>query len=212
MEIHTLFFDLDNTLYPKSSGLMDAIRNRIIDYMRDEMKLDNEEISSIREYSLKRYGTTLVGLIELYGIDQQYYLEYVHSINLQDYLKPDPETTKTLQALPQRKFIFSNADSNHIHRVLDYLGVRDFFEGIIDVHQLMPYVKPKPEAFERALVAAGMTSWDGCAFIDDYLPNILTAEKKGIYSILIDENSESHYKNCIPSIYFLKDLLNSKGI
>jgi len=63
VEIHTLFFDLDNTLYPKSSGLMDAIRNRIIDYMRDEMKLDNEEISSIREYSLKRYGTTLVGLI-----------------------------------------------------------------------------------------------------------------------------------------------------
>ena len=59
---HTIFFDLDNTIYPKSSGLMDAIRDRIITYMQVRLGLEMPEILALRQYSLQKYGTTVIGL------------------------------------------------------------------------------------------------------------------------------------------------------
>ena len=82
------------------------------------------------------------------------------------------------------------------------------FDCIIDVHALMPNVKPQPEAFEKALSITELNSWDGCAFVDDYLPNILAAENLGIFSILVDEAGDQDYINKIPSLKDLKDFLN----
>lgn len=204
---HTLFLDLDNTLYPKSSGLMDAIRDRIISYMGNIMKMSESQIRETRDYSLKKYGTTLIGLIELYGIDKQHYLDYVHDLALDDYLTRDPDLPSILNALPQKKVIFSNADLGHIERVLEFLQIREIFDHIIDVHILMPNVKPQPEAFAKALVSAGLSSWDGCIFVDDYLPNIFSAEKLGIFSVLVDESGEENYAHGIQSIHQLNDFL-----
>jgi putative hydrolase of the HAD superfamily len=206
--IYTLFLDLDNTLYPKSSGLMDAIRDRIISYMGEIMRLSVDEIKSIRQYSLKKYGTTLIGLMELYGIDKQHYLDYVHDLDLSKYLTKDPKMVGALKAISLKKVIFSNADHDHVRRVLNYLGMDGLFDCIIDVHALMPNVKPQPEAFEKALSITELNSWDGCAFVDDYLPNILAAENLGIFSILVDEAGDQDYINKIPSLKDLKDFLN----
>ena len=67
---HTIFFDLDNTIYPKSSGLMDAIRDRIITYMQTRLGLEMPEILALRQYSLQKYGTTVIGLKERFNIDE----------------------------------------------------------------------------------------------------------------------------------------------
>lgn len=209
--LHTIFFDLDNTLYPKSSGLMDAIRDRIISYMRDVMNLDDNEIRSIREYSLKKYGTTLIGLIELFGVNKQHYLDYVHDLDLSVYLKKDPAIINILKSLPQRKLIFSNADQDHVLRVLDFLCIRGFFDCIIDVHTLMPNVKPQTEAFQKALKVSGLKSWDGCVFLDDDFPNIAKADEIGIFSILVDEFEKTEFKNRITSLLHLQYLLSSKN-
>jgi len=205
---HTLFLDLDNTLYPKSSGLMDAIRDRIISYMGDIMKMSESQILETRDYSLKRYGTTLIGLMELYGIDKQQYLDYVHDLVLEDFLIRDPDLISNLIALPQKKVIFSNADLGHVERVLDFLEIREIIDHIIDVHILMPNVKPQPEAFAKALASAGLCSWDGCVFVDDYLPNVIAAESMGIFSILVDETGELNHTHCIRSICQLNDFLH----
>lgn len=204
---HTLFFDLDNTLYPKSSGLMDAIRDRIISYMGKIMGMTDSQICETREYSLKKYGTTLIGLMELYRIDKQHYLDYVHGLVLEDFLIRDPEIVSILNAFPQRKIIFSNADLGHVNRVLDYLQIREVFDHIVDVHVLMPNVKPQPEAFTKALATAGLSTWEGCVFVDDYLPNVLAAENLGIFSVLVDETGEQDHANRITSIKQLKDFL-----
>ena len=205
--IHTLFLDLDNTLYSKSSGLMDAIRDRIISYMSNIMKMTDTQIAEVRTYSLKKYGTTLIGLMELYGIDKQHYLDYVHDLDLNDFLVKNNTVIETLKVLPQRKVIFSNADSGHVHRVLSFLEISQFFDCIIDVHVLMPNVKPQPEAFYKALKAAGLSSWDGCIFFDDYLPNVQAAEKLGILNILMDETDQQEYPRRITSIESIKDFI-----
>jgi putative hydrolase of the HAD superfamily len=208
---HTLFLDLDNTLYPKSSGLMDAIRDRIISYMHERLGLEDPEILAIRKYSLQKYGTTLLGLKERFEIDEFEYLDYVHNINLADYLENDIHLKTLIESYPQRKIIFTNSDKNHVERILKFLNINDLIETVVDIHSLMPNLKPHKEAFIKALEIAGLSSWEGCAFIDDYPANIDQAREMGIYSILIDEDTQYQDYLKISSIYDLPSLIPSKS-
>jgi putative hydrolase of the HAD superfamily len=205
--IHTLFIDLDNTIYPKSSGLMDAIRDRIIGYMNEKLGLNESEIIAIRHDSLQKYGTTLLGLKERYDIDENEYLDYVHNINLAEYLKKDKDLELLLKSYSQRKIIFTNGDRKHVDRILKYLDISDFFDEIIDIHILMPFLKPHKEAFDKALEIAQISSWNGCAFLDDHPANIEQARKLGIYSILIDEKSQFQDNLKITSLIELPTLI-----
>jgi putative hydrolase of the HAD superfamily len=205
--LHTLFIDLDNTLYPKSSGLMDAIGERITIYMRTRLGLEEPEIFSIRDYSLQKYGSTVIGLKERFDIDEYEYMDYVHDVPLENHLKKDLRLNTLLESYPQRKIIFTNADRKHVDRILEYLGVRSFFEDVIDIQAMMPHLKPHEKAFTKALEIAQLPSWDNCVFIDDHPSNIGQARKMGINSILIDEKSKFQDVQSIRSIYDLPSLI-----
>ena len=49
MRLTTLFFDLDGTLYSNSTGLWDAIRDRIHLYMPDRMVIPEKDVKQLRE-------------------------------------------------------------------------------------------------------------------------------------------------------------------
>jgi putative hydrolase of the HAD superfamily len=49
MRFSTLFFDLDETLYPKNSGLWQAIAGRITIYMAGQMGFPPDQVAGIRE-------------------------------------------------------------------------------------------------------------------------------------------------------------------
>ena len=208
---HTIFFDLDNTIYPKSSGLMDAIRDRIILYMQDRLGLEMPEILALRHYSLQKYGTTVIGLKERFDIDEFEFMDYVHDINLADHLSKNIDLRNLITAYRQRKYIFTNADMNHVNRILKFLDLEDLFDGIIDIHAMMPNLKPRREAFDKALEIARLSTWDGCAFLDDYPANIEQARNLGIYSILIDERSQHQDDLKITSLFELPKLITASA-
>ncbi len=203
----TLFFDLDNTLYPADCGLWEAIGGRIESYLKNEIKMQEEEITAFRLHCREKYGTALQGLKHLYQVDDAHYLKYVHDVNLSDYLKPDSRLTALLEALPQRKIVLTNSDINHARNVLSFLDIEHFFEFIIDVNQLSPYVKPQKESFTKALDLAGLDSADGCVFMDDHLPSVQNAAEMGFLSILIGLAPESEYPYQITDIYRLPEIL-----
>ena len=190
---------------------MDAIRDRIITYMRERLGLQEQEILALRQYSLQKYGTTLLGLKERFEIDEFEYLDYVHNINLTDHLKKDIRLKVLLKSYPQRKIIFTNADKNHVDRILKFLDISHLFDIVIDIHALMPHLKPHKEAFDKALEIAHLPSWDGCAFMDDHPANIEQARKMGIYSILIDERSQYQDGLKISSIFELPSLIQNQS-
>ena len=206
---HTIFFDLDNTIYPKSSGLMDAIGDRIITYMQDRLGLEMPEILALRKYSLQKYGTTVIGLKERFDIDEFEFMDYVHDIDLADHLTKNIDLRNLISAYPQRKFIFTNADMNHVNRILEFLDLKDLFTAVIDIHTMMPHLKPHREAFDKALEIARLTSWGGCAFLDDHPANIEQARNLGIYSILIDESSQHQDELKISSLFELPKLIST---
>jgi pyrimidine 5'-nucleotidase len=207
---HTIFFDLDNTLYPADSGLWEAIGAHIETYLSEEMHMSVNDADKFRIYCRENFGTTLQGLKSLYDIDEQQYLKYVHDVDLSLYLSKDQHLISLIESLPQRKIIFTNADENHSRHVLRYLEIEPFFEQIIDVHKLKPYVKPDPESYRKALELAEISSAGDCIFLDDYLPNVLGAQEAGYFSVLVS-NKINDYPHQIQDIFGLPDILTTNS-
>ncbi|MEN6482389.1 MAG: pyrimidine 5'-nucleotidase [Anaerolineaceae bacterium] len=183
-----LFFDLDDTIYPKSSGLWDAIGKRIDLYIYEKLAFPQNDVPAIRKNLFSRYGTTLRGLQIEYGIDPYDYLAFVHDIPLDQYLNPNPKLNQMLEQLPNSKYIFTNSDSNHATRVLDSLEINpQHFTKIIDILSVSPFCKPHKEAFYTALTLIEPTTSD-YLLIDDNIHNIETAENLGWDAIYVNED------------------------
>jgi putative hydrolase of the HAD superfamily len=185
MQFTTFFFDLDDTLYPPATGLWGAIAGRINQYMIERLDLQPKQAVSIRENYFRKYGTTLRGLQANHNVDMDDYLAFVHDVPLEKYIHPDPEARKAIESIPARKFIFTNADTNHAKRVLAITGLQGLFDGIIDVHTIAPFCKPMPEAFELALKAAGGPEPRTCVLLDDQGRITRAAHSLGMYTILM---------------------------
>jgi pyrimidine 5'-nucleotidase len=189
MRFNTIFFDLDETLYPTSSGLWMEIRKRINIYLRDRMGFPPDQIEVLREKYFREYGTTLRGLQANYKVEMEEYLAFVHDVPLEKYIHPDDSMRKVIEALSARKYIFTNADSAHANRVINVLGLQGIFDGILDVHTIAPYCKPMPESFKLALQAAGSPDPNTCALLDDQARVTITARHQGLFTILVGKES-----------------------
>lgn len=187
MKFTTIFFDLDDTLYPPATGLWKEIKGRIGLYMYERMNIPQEEVHSLREKYLLEYGTTMRGLQAHHKIDTEDFLAFVHDLPLKDYLTPNLILHDIIASLPTRNLIFTNADSNHADRVLTALGLRDLFETIIDVNKINPYCKPMPESFQIAMKFANESDASKCVMIDDINRTTRAAKEQGLFSILYNE-------------------------
>jgi putative hydrolase of the HAD superfamily len=188
VSIDTIFFDLDATLYPESNGLWPAIRNKIDQYMREQIKIPKSKIPQLREHYFIHYGTTLRGLQIHYGVEAPEYLNYVHDLPLHQYLQPDPELRAMLLSIPKQRWIFTNSDRPHAERVMDVLGISDCFDGMVDVYTMEPHCKPRPEAYQLALELAGAPDPRTCALLDDSTRNLAPAKEMGFFTILVGQN------------------------
>jgi putative hydrolase of the HAD superfamily len=184
MVFSTIFFDLDDTLYPASSGLWPTLKARMSQYMIERMQIPADIVPVLREKYFREYGTTLRGLQARHKIDVQDFLAYVHDVKLTDYLQPDLEQQSVLASLPTRNLIFTNSDVSHTRRVLGVLQIEKYFVDIIDVNRLAPYCKPNPESFELALKIAGESNPSKCVMIDDLPSTVKAAKDLGLFSIL----------------------------
>jgi putative hydrolase of the HAD superfamily len=207
----TVFFDLDGTLYPPTSGLWPVLKARITRYMIERLKIPESEVPGLRESYFRRYGTTLRGLQANGRVDTEEYLAFVHDVPLEQYLHPDPIQQSALKALPTKNLIFTNADAIHARRVLRTLHIEPHFEGIIDVHSMHPHCKPSPAAFELAMRTAGEPQPDKCALIDDLPHTTRAASEAGMFSVLFWGQPEDENADAVCSDWSrLPNLLNGK--
>ena len=184
MRFTTLFFDLDDTLYPASSGLWRAIKERMNLYMRDHMGIPETDVPLLREQYYKMYGTTLRGLQERHHVNTEDFLAFVHDLPLKDFLTPNPTQREIIASLPSRKLVFTNADVHHARRVLAALQLDDLFETIIDINAVAPYCKPMPESFAIAQELADEPDPRKCVMIDDLPRTTRAALNVGMASLL----------------------------
>ncbi len=188
--IKIIAFDLDETLYPSKTGLMEAINERIKLYMVQKLGFDPAEVESIRQRYYVKYGTSLRGLMVEYNIDPDDYLHFVHDVPLERYLSPDNfRLREALSRIPLEKVIFTNASREHAVNVLKYLGLEGIFSRIVDIRDLGFICKPHPEAYERFLEIVGAKG-EECILVDDTPRNLVAARAFGIITVLVGKEPQ----------------------
>ena len=185
MAFEFVIFDLDNTLYPRGSGVMEEIGRRIQVWLCQRLDVSWEEAIELRRRYLQRYGTTMGGLLVEHDLDVDGYLSFVHDIPIEHHLDPDPALAEMLAGIPLRKVIYTNATSEHAQRVLRALGITDHFERIIGIREVGLRNKLSREAYDRMLTLLG-TEGEVCIMVEDSPHNLPPAKAVAMTTILID--------------------------
>jgi putative hydrolase of the HAD superfamily len=206
-----LFFDLDNTLYSRSLGVVSRIDRRINEYLAWRVGVPAADVDRLRRRYWQEHGTTLRGLTVCHAVDPDDYLAYVHDIELDDLLKPARELGELLDRVPGRKAVFSNASRGHAERVLQLLDLQGAFELVIGLEDLGYVPKPLPEAYRVALDRAGARA-AGSALIDDLRPNLATAKRIGMRTVWVtgDESpADDVVDHVVPDIFGIETVFRA---
>jgi putative hydrolase of the HAD superfamily len=207
MSFEYIIFDLDNTLYPRDSGVMGEIGRRIQAWLCDRLGLTWQEAVDLRRDYLNRHGTTMGGLMTEHDIEVDEYLDFVHDIPIEDYLTTDPALVQMLKKIPLRKVIYTNATSEHGRRVLQALGVVDQFECIIGIEEVGLRNKFNREAYTRVL-ALLKTAGPACIMVEDSARNLQPAKELGLTTILVDGEDEVSADFSVKSVLEVGQVVN----
>jgi len=140
--VDSWIFDLDNTLYSGDTAFFKQIDVKMTAFVSRFLDLPPLEARKVQKQYLFEYGTTLSGLMAVHKMDPEEFLDDVHDISL-DSLTPDPSLRTAIDALPGRKFIFTNGSQKHAENVGTHLGIYDLFDGVFGIEDA-DYV-PKPQ-------------------------------------------------------------------
>ena len=186
--VDTWIFDLDNCLYPASSGLFTLIDERMSAYIQRLLDVDAVEARKVQKQHFHDHGTTLAGLMMHQGVDPHHFLGDVHAIAL-DRIAPDPRLARGLARLPGRKLIFTNGDAPYAQRVLDAIGIGDAFEALHDIHAAELSPKPNLHGYRLLLERFGIEP-ARALMVEDMAQNLLPAKKLGMTTVWVDNGSE----------------------
>jgi putative hydrolase of the HAD superfamily len=190
MAISVVLFDLDNTLYPASNGLMQHLDARIGVFFEETFRLSPEDSLRLRRQYYHDFGTTLRGIQHHHGdVDTERYLQYVHDLAFEDFLVADALLDAALEALPARKVVFTNSPREYAEQVLARLGIKHHFERIFDVRFFDFVCKPDPSCYERVLDELGIQGTEAI-MIEDMAKNLPPAARLGITTILLESSEQ----------------------
>jgi putative hydrolase of the HAD superfamily len=186
--IRDWIFDLDNCLYPASTGLFSLIDERMGAYIERLLGCDPTEAKRVQKAHFHQHGTTLAGLMLEHGIDPHDFLENVHDIPL-DRVQCDERLGRLLARLPGRRFVFTNGDAPYARRVLDAIGVHEHFDDLHDIHASELRPKPDPHGYELLCERFGILP-KHALLADDMVKNLAPAKALGMTTVWVDNGSE----------------------
>ncbi|RTL54938.1 MAG: pyrimidine 5'-nucleotidase [Rhodocyclaceae bacterium] len=184
-------FDLDDTLHDASAHIFPHINRAMTAYVAEHLQVDEAEANRLRMDYWRRYGATLTGLMRHHGTDPHHFLWHTHQFpEFHEQLVFDGAVKAVLRTLPGRKIVFSNAPGHYARRVLNAMGILHLFDGIWCLEELRFVPKPFPSAFRRLLQRERLTARD-CIMVEDSLPNLHTARRLGMKTVLISRQSRT---------------------
>ena len=212
--IEYLLLDLDNTLYPKSSGLEDFIRDRMAEFVVRHLELPPDRAAELRSSGLARHGTTLRWLVEEHDLSEvEEFISFVHPHNVDWFLTPeDREVTRVaLGEIQLPASVLTNAPIEHAERVLGWLGIRDRFENVFDIRFNKFAGKPHQSAYTQALRGIGAGP-ETTLFVDDMLQYLIPFRDLGGHAVHVtSESIQEPGISSIRSIAELASIINSRG-
>lgn len=176
-------FDLDDTLYPRSRGIHRQLKQRVVLFIADHLKIDPVAAEAVHLDYYDRFGATLQGLVELHGVAPRTFLDFIHDVDLSA-LVPDDGLIAALRALPGRRVVFTNASRGHAVAALDAMGMADLFDAIGSIEDGDFVGKPHPSAFSGFFAVHGIDPKTSVMF-DDRVGNLIVPHDVGMKTVLV---------------------------
>jgi len=206
MNIEYLLFDLDNTLYPKSSGMGIEIDHRMTAFVAEHLGIPPTNAKAKRIKYRDNYGTTLQGLVHDDGFNNpEEFFNKVHPADIHRYIEKDPQLREMLLSIKIPKSILTNSPREHAFRILKYLEIDTFFENIFDIRFNNFKGKPALELYEKVLKTIDKKP-QNVLFIDDLELYLQPFMEIGGNVLLVNENEAGSVLNSIPVINSIKQL------
>ncbi len=182
-ETESWIFDLDNTLYAASTGLMAQVSSRMTMFVAELLEVKAATALVEQKRMFREHGTTLRGLMNDHDVDPIAFMEYVHTV---DYglVDENPRLSNVLRELPGRKFVYTNASVPHAENVLDRLGVADVFSGVFDVVAADYVPKPNPRPYDVLASRHGIDP-TRAVMIEDIAHNLEPAAAMGMTTVWV---------------------------
>lgn len=209
VEITTLIFDVDDTLYDVGTGFT-AARNGscahkfMVEYLNFP---DEGSAKLLRDEYFERYHATAKALqvAERDGklppsdpnkphqnksprFDPKDLAEYwANNLDFELLGGENSGLVKDLMECDLNIIAFSNGPRKYVQRVLQVLGLWETVfadDRLFAVDDVLPYCKPEREAFETIFHRVGVTA-EECVMIEDSMKNIRCAKELGMKTVLI---------------------------
>ncbi len=211
MSLQYALFDLDDTLYPRNTPVMPTIGERIKTYLMETLGLTYEEATERRAYFNYTYGTVLRGLLQEEAVDIDSYLEFVHDIPVEAFIRPNPELDACLSKLQLKKYIFTNSYRKHAENVLRVLGIAHHFEDIFDIRTVNYVSKPALHPYTTVMHHLHAKP-EECVYIDDQSRNLKQPKLLGMTTLLVDAEPNKYVdisvKNIVDACHSLRYLVD----
>jgi len=188
--IRAWIFDLDNTLYPAECNLFAQVDQRMGEFISRYLGLPFDEARKIQKDYYRAYGTTLSGLMARHGLKPEEFLDYVHDIDV-SVVPEAPELGAAIDALPGRKYIFTNGSRRHAENVAGRLGILDRFDDVFDIGAAGYVPKPEPAAYESFLKAHGVDA-EAASMFEDMPHNLQAPHALGMVTVLVHSDYYDH--------------------
>ncbi|MFC7048811.1 pyrimidine 5'-nucleotidase [Emcibacter nanhaiensis] len=187
-ELEHWVFDLDNTLYPAANSLFDQVDQRMGRFIAEKFDLEQEEARALQKHFFRTHGTTLRGLMSEHGVSPDKFLDFVHDVDFSG-LEENPQLAGALKALPGRKVIYTNADVPYAEKVLQRIGIADFFDDIFDIRLGGYTPKPDRESFRKMIEHTGVKA-DKSVMVEDIARNLEPAREAGMTTVWVPTHQE----------------------
>ncbi len=188
--IKHILFDVDQTLYPASSGMEDEMIRRMNIFTAGFLGITDGEAASMRAQRDKGYDSTLDWLRRGKGLtDTDAFFRDVHPVDFENFFPVNQELRRMLSAVKVPCSILTNSWKTHAVNLLDYLEIREYFPFIFDLVFNNFKGKPNLSAYSNVLSFLGLDASE-VLYIDD-VPRFVDAFNSiGGNVILVDERLE----------------------
>lgn len=183
--ITTWVFDMDDTLYPASLGMKEAIKAAFGKFMTVEYGITPEKFQELSDYYT---GQGLVDpMAEIkkeVAFNNAKWAEFACG-ELPYNIMPNCQiTADLLDKLAGEKVVFTNGSEKHTQTVLSQLGLDKHFSHISHATMRNMRLKPEPEIYKELQNELG-TDPQNMVMVDDHPKCLLPAKELGWTTVLV---------------------------
>lgn len=187
-QAETYLFDLDDTLYCPSLGILKQVESRMHHFIANALSLPLPEATVLSNYYYKQYGGTVKGLVKHHNISRDDFIHYCHDVDMTA-LTIQPNIISQINQLSGRKIIYTNSPKHYAIKILTKLALIDSFDTIFSLEDANYELKPHNASYQQ-LCDTHAINHHKAVFFDDQLRNLKPAKALGMTTVWVSGSEQ----------------------